>query len=367
MKKILIMAGGTGGHVFPALAVAQALQQQNIEVHWLGTPRGLENEIVPRVNIPLHHIDITGWRGKGLKKWLLAPFLLTRAVVQARKLIKTIDPDIVLGMGGFVSGPGGIAAKLLRKPLVIHEQNGIPGLTNRCLAWIANAVLEAFPHSFSRWHRGVFVTGNPVRDDIIKLPLPALRFTAHHGRLRLLVLGGSQGATVINHTIPNALSILSHEERPEIWHQAGKAGVEETRRFYQMLGLQAQIEPFIDDMAAAYAWADLVVCRAGALTVSELAAAGIGSILVPYPHSVDQHQVRNAEFLAKEKAAIIMLQQDFSAVRLAELLRKILQRDGLLMMAEAARKLYHGDATQKVVEICMQVGQKSKNIAEKIP
>lgn len=352
-KKILIMAGGTGGHVFPALAVARALQAQGIQVNWLGTDRGLENDIVVKANIPLSRISISGWRGKGWKKWLVAPFVLVKAVLQARKIIKSSNPDVVLGMGGFASGPGGLAAWLTRKPLIIQEQNSIPGLTNRVLAWLAKRTLAAFPNTFSNIHRQVFVTGNPVRADIVNLPSPTERMTGRTGALRLLILGGSQGAAVINQVLPNALSILSMEERPEVWHQTGKTGLEEARRTYQMLGLTARIEPFIEDMAQAYSWADLVLCRAGALTVSELAAAGVGSILIPYPHSMDNHQLHNAEYLANSNAAVIILQADFSSARLAELFRKLLKRDGLIKMAEAARSLRHADATEKVVEHCM--------------
>lgn len=358
IKKILIMAGGTGGHVFPALAVARSLQAQGIQVNWLGTERGLENDIVVKADIPLAHISISGWRGKGWQKWPTAPFALLKALLQARKIIKSINPDLVLGMGGFASGPGGLAAWLLRKPLVIQEQNSIPGLTNRVLAWLAKRSLEAFPDTFSSVHRQVILTGNPVRSEIVDLPSPTERMEGRTGPLRLLILGGSQGAAVINQVLPNALSILGVEERPEIWHQTGKNGLEEVRRAYQILGLNAHVQPFIEDMSQAYGWADLVLCRAGALTVSELAAAGVASVLIPYPHSMDNHQLHNAEYLAKSKAAVIIPQTEFSSARLSELFRKLFKRDYLMKMAEAARSLRHADATQKVVENCLALIEK---------
>lgn len=355
VKKILIMAGGTGGHVFPALAVAKALQEQGVEIEWLGTARGLENDLVPRERFPLHRIAISGLRGNGWRKWIMAPFGLLRALMQARRIIKSVNPDVVLGMGGFVSGPGGIAAWLARKPLVIHEQNSIAGLTNRGLGFLANATLEAFPNTFPKIYRRVIETGNPVRPAIAELAAPTQRFQERKGRLRLLILGGSQGAQVINQTMPTALSMLDPGIRPEVWHQTGSKGFEETRRNYQILGLSGgNIVPFIDEIEQAYAWADLVLCRAGALTVSELAAAGVGSILIPYPHSVDNHQLYNAKFLAQKNAAIILLQKDFTAARIAGILQKFCQnRTALLTMAESARQLHHPNALQDVTKICL--------------
>ena len=263
------MAGGTGGHVFPALAVAKALEQQGIEVHSLGTKQGMENELVPKANIPISYITIGQWRRAGLKKWLVAPWQLLRALFQAIKILRQVKPDVVLGAGGFVSGPGGLAALLMGKPLVLQEQNAIPGLTNRVLAYGASAIVETFPKTFRRFRSRVVTAGNPVRAEIATLPLPEHRLAKHDGALRLLVIGGSQGAMVINQALPKALSVLSPEERPQIWHQTGKKTFVETRRTYQVLGLEARLDVFIDNMAEAYTWADLILCRAGASTLAE--------------------------------------------------------------------------------------------------
>lgn len=361
-NKILIMAGGTGGHVFPALAVAKLLQNKGIEVHWLGTLQGMENDIVNKANIPLHAIPIQGWRGKKLAKWLTAPFKLARAVYIARKIILDLNPDVVLGMGGFVSGPGGIATRLLKKPLVIHEQNAIPGLTNKILASFASQVLEAFPGTFPNRNR-VTTVGNPIREDISKLPTPQERISLTTNPLRLLVLGGSQGAQIINQIVPAAIAILSVEERPDVWHQSGKNNFSDTQHHYQVLRLKAKVEPFIDDMAAAYQWADLVIARAGASTVSELAGAGVGSILIPYLHAVDNHQFYNAQYLAQGKAAIILPQTEFSAARLAENIRRLLlNRTQLVKMAEAARSLSQDHAAEKVAEKCIDCMQKNQEV-----
>lgn len=363
MKKVLIMAGGTGGHVFPALVVAQQLQQEGIAVHWLGTKRGLESEIVPKANLPISYITISGMRGKGLKKLISAPWVIGRAFLQALKIIRAVNPDVVLGMGGFASGPGGLAAWLLRKPLLIHEQNAAPGLTNRLLARLAKNVLVAFPGTFPH-HKHSIATGNPVRAEICQLAPPQQRLAGHTGKIRLLVLGGSQGAMVINQVLPQAVSMLQPENRPEIWHQTGKGRQEEVERAYRTLHLAARIEPFIHDVAAAYQWADVVLCRAGASTIAELAAVGIGSILVPYPYAVDDHQLRNAEYLARVQAAVIVPQQALSAARLMEVLLKLCgDRRGLLAMANAARDMNFRDAAQKVTEECLRLA----NINRKDP
>lgn len=352
MKRVLMMAGGTGGHVFPALAVAQLLQQQGNEVFWLGTPRGLENELIPKTNIPLYHIKVAGWRGKKWRKLLIAPFALTRALFQARKIIKNLNPDVVIGMGGYASGPGGLAAKMLGKTLVIHEQNAVPGLTNKVLSKFATTLLQAFPNTFKH----AVTTGNPLRKAITEISPPAERFAGRvSGPLRLLVIGGSLGASVLNQKVPSALAILNSSERPEVWHQTGATGLAETRRLYQVLALKAQVDPFIENMAEAYIWADLIICRAGALTISELIAVGLASILVPYPYAADNHQLANADYLVKKGAAQLLLQSQLSAPRLAEELRNLfVKRTRLLAMAEAARKLYVPAATEKVVEICLR-------------
>ncbi|MGB6975919.1 MAG: undecaprenyldiphospho-muramoylpentapeptide beta-N-acetylglucosaminyltransferase [Gammaproteobacteria bacterium] len=352
MKRILIMAGGTGGHIFPALAVAHALQRRGADVHWLGTSDGLENQLVPKENIPITYINVTGLRNKGFRKWLSAPWQLLRSVYQARHAIQAINPDVILGMGGFVSGPGGLAAWLSRKPLLIHEQNAVAGLTNRVLARFATQILAAFPEAFASNYRAT-VIGNPIRSEIQRLPAPTIRFQGRNGTLRLLVMGGSQGALIFNQLLPQALALLPTAERPQIWHQTGRYQ-KQAEQGYHSLNLDAKIQPFIEDMAQAYAWADMVLCRAGALTVSELAAVGIGSLLVPYPHAVDDHQTRNAEYLVKAGAAMLLPQKQLTAERLADTLRQLAgQRQQWLAMAQAARGLEQANATQKVVEYCL--------------
>lgn len=372
VKRVLIMAGGTGGHVFPAFAVAQALQKEGVEVHWLGTIKGMENQLLATTKIPIHQIAITGWRGKGWKKWLQSPFILLRTVYAACKIIRQANPNVVVGFGGFVSGPGGIAAKLCKKPLIIHEQNAIAGLTNKALAHIATIVMQAFPGSFNKQDKGVITVGNPVRTSILQLPPPEVRGVGQKPCARLLILGGSQGAQVINQIAPLALSMIPPSERPEIWHQTGKSEHAATQSRYRLLGLQAKVVPFIEDMAEGYHWADAVLCRAGALTISELAATGVASILVPYPHAVDNHQFFNAQHLARCKAAIIITQPNFTAARTAEILRKFLRdRSQLLKMAEIARGLRQENATEKVAEKCLEllstkIDKSGSELAEKV-
>ena len=336
---ILIMAGGTGGHVFPALAVARALQQETLQVVWLGTRNGLEARVVPDAGIPIEWISIQGLRGKGLASWLLAPFKLIYALAQAFGVMRRRRPAAVVGMGGFVAGPGGLAAGLLRKPLVVHEQNAVAGLTNRILARFARTVLEAFPDSFPGGIRARTV-GNPVRSDITGLDLPVRRFQGRAGAPRLLVLGGSQGARALNQAVPEALALLEPDARPEVWHQAGERTLAIARDVYRDSRVEARIDPFIEDMAAAYEWADFVVCRAGALTVFELAAAGVGAVLVPYPSAVDDHQSLNARYLTERGAAMLLPENELTAERLAELLRSFVEDPSLrLRMASAAREL----------------------------
>jgi len=355
-SNVLIMAGGTGGHVFPALAVARYLREKGIEVVWLGTRRGLEARIVPEAGFPIEFISISGLRGKGILGWLLAPLRLCIALWQAVRVCLRCRPGAVLGLGGFVTGPGGIAAWLLRRPLVIHEQNAIAGLTNRLLSRLARRVLEAFPGSFPTGIK-TEQTGNPVRMDIAQLPDPATRIGTHQGQCRLLVIGGSLGAQALNEIIPAALAQLPAASRPVIWHQAGQNKDISTREGYAKAQIEARVEPFIADMAAAYSWADLVVCRAGALTISELAAAGVGAILVPYPHAVDDHQTRNALYLTEAGAARLILQAELTPETLAQVLRDLLSggREGLVKMANAARGLAKPAATQRVAETCLEV------------
>lgn len=357
VTRVMIMAGGTGGHVFPGLAVAERLRAEGVEVLWLGTRQGLEARLVPNAGIPLETIAITGLRGKGLVGWLLLPFRLLLAMLQSLIVIMRFRPMAVLGMGGFVAGPGALVTWLLRKPLLIHEQNAVAGMTNRWLARLADRVLIAFPGALPARLAPV-VTGNPVRDAIAALPLPAERLGARSGALRLLVLGGSQGARRLNQALPKALAALPPAVRPAILHQAGRGRDAELRAAYVAAGIEAQVDPFIDDMAAAYAWADLVVCRAGALTITELTAAGLGAILVPYPHAVDDHQTRNAESMAAVGAAVLVREDDSLETRLAELLGEFTAEQGrsrLLAMATAARGLYREDAAGAVARQCLEL------------
>lgn len=346
----MIMAGGTGGHVFPALAVAAELRERGAEVFWLGTRQGLEAKVVPAAGISMEWVSVSGLRGKGLLAWLLAPWRLLWAVLQVLAVMLRQRPVVVLGMGGFVTGPGGVVTWLLRKPLVIHEQNAIAGLTNRLLAPLAQRVLEAFPGTFQGRH--AVHTGNPVRRAIAELPAPEERFAQRSGAVRLLVLGGSLGARALNEIVPAALAQLS--SRPEIWHQAGSRHLDEARAHYRDAGVTARVEPFIDDMAAAYGWADLVVCRAGALTIAELAAAGVGAVLVPYPHAVDDHQTRNAAYLADAGAAVIVQQRELTRDKLRDLLASLIDRSRLLVMAQVARRLAKPQAAALVAEQCWE-------------
>ena len=347
------MAGGTGGHVFPALAVAQHLKTQGAEILWLGTRAGLEADIVPRAGFPISFIAVSGLRGKSVLSWLLAPYKLGIAFLQALLLIMRLKPTLVLGMGGFVTGPGGFVAWLLDKPLVIHEQNSIAGLTNRLLAPIANRVLEAFPGSLKPKYRPLH-TGNPVRTAIAALA--SLARPSHAGPLRLLVLGGSRGARALNEVVPRALATLATAQRPEVWHQTGAQHVTAAQQEYRAARVTARVAPFIDDMAAAYSWADLVLCRAGALTIAELACAGVASILVPYPFAVDDHQTSNARYLRDAHAALLLPQSQLTPHALATLLSE-LQRspERLHAMAAAAHTLAQPHATSRVTDVCREV------------
>lgn len=349
---ILIMAGGTGGHVFPALACAREFQARGYRVHWLGTPRGIENELVPAAGLPLHLIDISGLRGKGKLSLLKAPFQILKALFQARRVVRELAPVCVLGMGGYVTGPGGLAARLAGVPLVIHEQNAVAGTANRSLVPFASRVCEAFPDTFAKSAKRR-TTGNPVREELF---LETPRAALGNRQPRLLVLGGSLGAEPLNKLLPEALAQVAVELRPEVFHQAGKQHDAVTAERYGAAGVEAQVAPFIKDMARAYAWADLVVCRAGALTISELAAAGLPSFLVPLPHAIDDHQMRNADYLAKEGAAVLLPQRSTDAATLAAQLTEVLMHpERLTDMASTARRLAKPDATRTVVEICLEV------------
>lgn len=355
-RPVMIMAGGTGGHVFPGLAVALGLKARGVPVTWLGTRRGLEARVVPARGIPLELVSIGGLRGKGMLPRLLAPFRLLWAMLQSVAVMLRHRPRAVLGMGGFVSGPGGVAAWLTRRPLLIHEQNAVAGLTNRLLARLATDVLEGFPGSFAA---GVPArpVGNPVRPEIAALPPPRTRMGDRAGPVRLLVFGGSQGALRLNRVVPAAVARLPRELRPYVRHQAGERTLGIAEDAWRMAGMELRVETFIEDMAAAYAWADLAICRAGALTVSELAAAGLGAILVPFAAAVDDHQTRNAAYLVDAGAARLLPEAGLSAETLAAELEALLgDREELIRMAERSRALARPDALDEIVERCLDPG-----------
>jgi UDP-N-acetylglucosamine--N-acetylmuramyl-(pentapeptide) pyrophosphoryl-undecaprenol N-acetylglucosamine transferase len=349
---VLIMAGGTGGHIFPGLAVAECLRAQGVPVVWLGAVGGMETKVVPAQRIELHTVAVGGLRGKGIKTRLLAPLMLLGALFASLAVLRQVKPRSVLSMGGYVAGPGGLAAWLLRRPLLVHEQNRVAGFTNRKLAGLAKRVLAGFADVLpqAEW------VGNPVRDAIAALPLPAQRMADRSGRPRLLVLGGSLGARALNLTVPQALAQLTPAQRPEVVHQCGTRGLDEARAAYAKAGVEAQVVAFIEDMAGSYEWADLAVCRAGALTLAELTAAGLGAVLVPFPHAVDDHQTRNAEALVAIGAAVVMQESELDIQILAQRLESLLSdRRRLLAMAEAARTLAKPDAAQVIARACMEV------------
>ncbi len=352
-RPILVMAGGTGGHVYPALAVARALQANSREIVWLGTHRGLESRIVPEAGIDMEWISIKGLRRKGVLALIIAPIQLGWALLQSLAVIIRRRPAVVLGMGGFVSGPGGVAAWLTRRPLVIHEQNAAAGMTNRLLARLARVVLQAFPGSFNS-NVIAETVGNPVREDIAAIPAPADRYSNRHGPVRLLVLGGSQGALALNRTVPAALTLLDAQARPLVRHQCGERTLQTARDAYAENDVDVELMPFIEDMAEVYAWADLVVCRAGALTVAELCAAGLPALFVPYPAAVDDHQTANAKPMADAGAAVVIQETELTPTLLANLLRDWLQsRESLMQRAEKARALAKPDALNRITELCL--------------
>ncbi|MBV2234881.1 MAG: undecaprenyldiphospho-muramoylpentapeptide beta-N-acetylglucosaminyltransferase [Sterolibacterium sp.] len=353
-KTLLVMAGGTGGHIFPGLAVAEAMRAAGWRVVWLGNPQGMEARLVPAHGFEMAELRFDALRGKGWLRKLLLPFNLLRGFAGAWRRLGEVKPDVVIGLGGFVSFPAGMMAVLKGIPLVVHEQNSVAGLANRVLAGVADRVLSGFPQVLKK---AVWV-GNPVRVEIAALPPPALRYQqrADAGEpLRVLVIGGSLGAVALNHILPAALALLDAGERPQVIHQAGERNIEALRAAYAQAGVQADCRAFIQDMASAYAQADLVICRAGALTIAELAAAGVASILVPFPYAVDDHQTSNARFLADAGAAVLLPQSELTAARLAELLGT--PREALRQMAEQARRLARPEATASVVQTCRELGQ----------
>lgn len=345
-KRLLIMAGGTGGHVFPAIAVARVLQAQGWEIEWLGTKDRMEADLVPKHGIPIHFIEISGLRGKGLAALLKAPFKIIKAIMQAKKIIKTYRPDAVLGMGGYVSGPGGVAAKLCGVPVILHEQNAVAGLTNKLLAKIATKVLQAFPGAFP----GAEVVGNPVRADMFALPTPQQRFAKRDGALRVLVFGGSQGARVLNLLMPQVAEKMG--EHIIIRHQVGQGNSQAIRAKYPETAT-VEVTDFIDNMAEAYAWADVVVCRSGALTVCEIAAAGMPAIFIPFQHK-DKQQYLNARYLADAGAAVIIEQNELNADKVVAYLQQW-DRQTLLSMAEKAQAKAAPQAAQNVADTIISV------------
>ena len=350
MRTALIMAGGTGGHVFPGLAVADVLRERGWRVVWMGTRAGMEARLVAARGYELAAIRAAALRGKGLLAALLLPLNLLVGFWQSARAIFRLRPDVVLGMGGYVAFPGGMMASLLARPLAVHEQNAVAGLTNRILAGVADKTMTAFPQAL----KGAEWTGNPVRGDIAALADPAERYARRSGPLKLLVLGGSGGAQALNECVPKAIALL--EPRPSVVHQSGEKNYAALRAAYAAAGVQGELTPFIDEMARRYAEADLVICRAGAMTVAELSAGGVASVLVPFPHAVDDHQTANARFLADQGAAILLPQADLTPEKLAALLRT-LERPRLLEMARKARGLGKPDAARIVAERCMELAK----------
>ncbi len=347
-KTIMIMAGGTGGHIFPALAVAHKMRDAGWRVVWLGNPEGMEARLVPQHGFEMVNLKFAALRGKGILRKLLLPVNLLKGFWQARQAIRQVQPDVVLGMGGYITFPGGMMASLLGKPLVIHEQNSVAGLANRVLAGVADRIVIGFPDVLKK---GVWA-GNPVRPEIAKIAPPAERFAERTGALRVLVIGGSLGAQALNEMVPKGMALLAESEQPQIVHQAGEKHIEALKANYAAVGVQAHCVSFIEDMAGAYEWADLVICRAGALTVAELAATGVASILVPFPHAVDDHQTGNAKFLVNVGGAFLLPQTELTPESIA-LIRNY-SRGQLLEMAEKARSLAKPDATEEVATICAE-------------
>jgi len=349
-RSILIMAGGTGGHIFPALAVADRLREQGWQVTWLGAPDSMEAELVPKQGYEMALVRFSGLRGKGWLRRLLLPWNLLIALWQSAVAIFLHRPDVVLGMGGYITFPGGMMAAFLRRPLVIHEQNSVAGLSNKVLARVASRVMSGFPDVLPK----AIWCGNPVRSSIAALPEPQQRYAARSGKLNVLVVGGSLGAQAINQAVPLALALMSEEVRPNVVHQTGRQHHAAVVQMYQQAGVKADIRAFIDDMAESYAAADLVICRSGALTVAELAAAGVASLLIPFPFAVDDHQTHNARFLSERGAAVVLPQTALTAEKLAQWLGEQ-RREKLLAMAQQARGLARADAAAAVAALCTEI------------
>ncbi|MDX8385697.1 MAG: undecaprenyldiphospho-muramoylpentapeptide beta-N-acetylglucosaminyltransferase [Gallionella sp.] len=356
-RSILIMAGGTGGHIFPALAVADVMRSWGWQVTWLGAPNSMEAELVPKHGYDMVSVNFSGLRGKGLLRKVALPFNLLIALGQSAAALFRYRPDVVLGMGGYITFPGGVMAALLRRPLVIHEQNSIAGLSNKVLARAAQQVMSGFPEVLP----GATWCGNPVREAIAALVEPQQRYAARSGRLNLLVVGGSLGAKAINEVLPQALALLPENKRPSVIHQTGKHHFEAVQQLYKQVGVNADIRPFLDDMAQCYANADLVICRAGALTIAELAAAGVASFLIPFPFAVDDHQTHNALFLSERGAALLLPQDEIDAEKLAHLIDEYgideHGREKLSAMAQKAHEVAKKDAANDVALACKKVAE----------
>ena len=353
---ILIMAGGTGGHVFPALAVADYMKVSGWRVVWLGTKGGMEEILVPQKGYDIEIMDFSGLRGKNLMVWFLLPLRLLLAFWQSAKVLFQIRPDVVLGMGGYPAFPGGIMASLLNKPLLIHEQNSVPGLANKILAKFADKVLLGFPNAI-RNEKKIIFSGNPVRKEISQLDIPDKRYAGRSGKLKLLIIGGSLGAQALNTIVPKMLKLIPDHMRPLVTHQAGRKHLETLKKNYAEAGVEGELLVFIENIAVQYADCDLVICRAGALTIAELTAAGIASILVPFPYAVDDHQTSNAKFMSDKDAAVLLPQNELTPQGLAQLLMEF-TREKLLGMAMKARELARPDATRLVAEACMEMIKK---------
>lgn len=349
---VLLMAGGTGGHVFPALAVADVLRHRGIDVQWLGAEQGIETRLVPAADIRLHLLDVRGVRGNGLRRKLVMPFMLLRAVWRARLLMRSIRPSVAVGFGGFASGPGGLAARLSGVPLIIHEQNARAGLTNRVLSRLACRVLEGFDGAFPGKGESV---GNPVRAAIAALPGPQERYEHRDGGLRVLIMGGSQGALALNRDVPALLADWLAGRPVKVRHQAGRGRIDEALEAWSATGVEAEVLEFIDDMAEAYAWADLVICRAGASTVAEVAAAGVAAVFVPLPTAVDDHQAANARWLVEHDAARLLPQSDLDQEGFARVMRGLEGRQPLSLLAGRARARALSGSAERVADICQEV------------
>lgn len=354
MKSVMILAGGTGGHVFPALAVAHELRERGVPIVWVGTEKGIESKIVPAAGFSLATMRVQGLRRKGLVQYLRAPFIILRAAYESLRIIMRYKPCALLGMGGFVAGPCALIGVMMRKPLIIHEQNAIIGLTNRILAPFSKVMFTGFPIKHKK--RKLEYSGNPVRKTLLNISSPEQRFAQHHERKRILVLGGSQGSSALNELVPDAIELLPQTLAVEVWHQTGARGLDAVKTKYANTRIQAKSEAFIDEVDKAYAWADLIVCRSGAITLAEIAIVGLGAILVPYPFAVDDHQTANARTFVAAGAAYLVAENELKAKKLSDLLTNILSDPKqLLAMACAARRLGRANASKRVADECIEL------------